>query len=493
VQSEADHMSFFRTLTFKLSAVLVLFFCVNGIVLVLWDQYDLLQGLKYDTQVAYAAEGRDLAETLAPIIADPEATQSYLDSVAFYYPGMELFVLDTTGAILMHASDVPSHLIRPRISMAPIYRFLNASEADYPIDVDIPTSKDLEFVFSAAPIPESTQPYYVLVTFVGGGDDPELTFWDKYGNLLLRTILFSLGIAAITGLITWWGFTRRVNRAANSVRRYKSGDNRVKITDNRKDELAQVATAFNEMVDRVNRIVDELVEKEKSRSELVATVSHELQTPLTVIQGNIETLVLHQKQMDEPTRGQKLSTIHDQINHLSNLIGDLFVLSILDTGQMKINREAFLLSELTESTLNEYEDLVKKKPLTIQREFQMPPEPVDADPIRIRQVIRNLVSNAVKFTPPGGTITFRTLVNENSINFVIQDTGIGIPKDEFEHIFSSFYRSKSHTAQQVKGTGLGLAICQKILKLHDSKLILESEEGVGTTFSFNLQRYRSGE
>lgn len=489
VNPESGHLSFFQTLTFKLSVILVLFFSINGIALVLWDQKDLLKGIKLDTQIAFADEGRLLANTITPVIGDPAATQSYLDSVAFNYPGMELFILDSAGNILHNASDVPSELIRPQISMAPIFSFLNSTEDDYPIDVEIPTSKDLKFVFSAARIAQTEQPLYAMITFLGGGDDPELSFWAKYGALLTRTLLFSLAIASITGIIIWAGFTRRVNLAAASFRRYQTGKNHVKIEDDSHDELGHVANAFNDMVDRVNGMMDELVLKEKSRSELVATVSHELQTPLTVIQGNIETLVLHQDQIDAPTMGRKLRTIHNQINHLSNLIADLFTISILDTGQMKISTEAFLLSELAENTVEEFEKFLDEKHLTVVRQFQQPPEPVDADPIRVRQVLRNLLSNAIKFTPEHGSITLATQVTPVSIEFSISDTGIGIPEHETKHIFDSFYRSQKSNTQKVKGTGLGLAICQKILKLHDSELSVQSIEGAGATFSFSLHRY----
>ena len=492
MNSESGHLSFFHTLTFKLSVVLVLFFSINGISLVLWDQNDLLEGIKLDTQIAYADEGRLLAEAVVPVIGDPEATQAYLDSVTYNYPGMELFILDSAGNVLHNASDVPSKLIRPQISMAPIFAFINSTPDDYPIDVDIPTSNELKFVFSAARInPTEEQPLYAMVTFLGGGDDPELSFWAKYGALLTRTILFSLAIASLTGLIIWAGFTRRVNLAAASVRRYKTGTNGVKIEDNSHDELSHVAHAFNEMVDRVNGMMDELVLKEKSRGELVATVSHELQTPLTVIQGNIETLVLHQDQIDAETMRHKLRTIHNQIKHLSNLIGDLATISILDTGQMKISTEPFLLSELAESTIEEFEKFLGEKHLTVVRQFQQPPEPVEADPIRIRQVLRNLLSNAIKFTPEQGTITLATRVTALTIEFSISDTGIGIPEHETKHIFTSFYRSQKSNTQKVKGTGLGLAICRKILKLHESELSVQSTEGAGATFSFGLRRYTS--
>lgn len=491
MNTDIANLSFFRTLTFKLSVVLVVFFSINGIALVLWDQRDLLEGIKLDTQIAFAGEGATLAHELTPIIDDDQATQSYLDSVAFYYQGMELFILDSTGRVLHHASDVPSEIKRPRISMEPVFKFIRGSEEDYPIDVEIPTSEDLEFVFAAAPIPQTSEPRYAMITFLGGGDDPQLSFWEKYGDLLTRTILFSLAIAALTGVIIWAGFTRRVNRAANRVRRFKSGNNHVKIDDTSRDELGAVATAFNDMVDRVDHMLKELELKERSRSELVATVSHELQTPLTVIQGNIETMLLHQQEIDAPTMDHKLRTIYDQINHLSNLIGDLFTISILDTGQMHIKPEPFLLSELTEDTLAEFEHVITEKNLTIQRQFLQPPEPVNADPIRIRQVLRNLLSNAIKFTPAGGTITLSTKMSGDNLAFSITDTGVGVPKDELEHIFDSFYRSRETHKHKVKGTGLGLAICQKILGLHQSSLSVESEEGAGATFSFKLPLFTS--
>lgn len=482
----------YRTLTFKVSIFLIAFFILNGVVLVLWNQADIMNEMEIDIQTAYRHTALEIVEEIQSPQADIQNMSAFFDSLAQFYPGMELFLVDRGGAIREHGSYVPSELINDQVSIDIIDSFLKADTSDYPILIPIPTATDLDFVFSAAPLGSADDPEaYVLVTMVEGGEDIQLSWWDEYGDILTRTILFSLIIAAAAGVLFWYFLTRRVHNVAEAVQNYRAGDSRFVLDDHASDEIGHVATHVGDMMERIDVMFNELGRKEKMRTELLASVSHELQTPLTVMQGNIETLVEHREKMSEDDLRTKLETVYSQVRHMSALIDDMFDVAILETGQMRINSEPFPMVELVEDVLQSYALLLEQSGISVEKDFPETIQTVNADPLRIRQVIRNLISNAIKFSSPGGRIRISTEVKSNDIlTFHIEDTGVGIAEEEINRIFESFYRSKQQLEKAVKGTGLGLHICQHILKLHDSTLEVKSRLDIGSTFSFDLKLYK---
>ena len=481
-----------HTLTFKVTIALVLFFMLNSVALVLWDQADLMQELEIEIQTAYRHTAVDIAEELEPFMTDSQKVSVFIDSIAMNYPGMELFLVSRHGQILEQGSYVPSTLISKTVPIDILESFIEADTSDYPIEIPIPTATDLEFVFSSARLGSSLDPDgYILVTLLEGGADEQISWWDEYGLLLVRAVVFSLFISIVAGIMFWYFLTRRIDHVAHAVQSYRSGENGVKLNKNGSDEIAHVASHVGDMMDRIDSMFDELGKKEKMRTELLASVSHELQTPLTVMQGNIETLVEHREKMSDADLTHKLGTVYSQVRRMSTLIDDMFDVAILETGQMRINPEPFPMVELVESVIEDYSMLIEQSKLTLERGFSTDIQTVIADPLRIRQVIRNLLSNAVKYSQPGGKLKLCTRVNANeTLTFSIEDTGIGIAEAELENVFRSFYRSSQPVADTVKGTGLGLHICQEILKLHETKLRVKSRLDVGSTFSFDLRLYK---
>ncbi len=486
------YIPLYRTLTFKVSLGLILFFIINGVVLVLWNQADIFSEMEIEIQTAYRHTANEIAEELQSANPDMDELPFFFDSLAVNYPGMELFLVSPDGEILEHGSYVPSSLIKTHVPINVIDSFIKADTGDYPIEIGIPTASDLDFVFSAAALGSPEYPdAYVLVTMVEGGEDVVLSWWEEYGSILTRTILFSLIVASLAGILFWYFLTRRIDRVAHAVEHYRAGDSRFVLNDHGSDEIGHVAMHVGDMMERIDTMFEELGRKEKMRTELLASVSHELQTPLTVMQGNIETLVEHREKMSESELSHKLAAVYSQVQHMSALIDDMFDVAVLETGQMKIKAEPFPMVELVEDVLQTYALLIERSELTIERNFADTIQTVNADPLRLRQVIRNLLSNAIKFSSPGGRIRISTEVNTNEmLTFKIEDTGVGIAEEDIGQIFESFYRSKQTLKNNIKGTGLGLHICQHILKLHESTLEVKSELDIGSTFSFDLELYK---
>ncbi|MBC8374643.1 MAG: HAMP domain-containing histidine kinase [FCB group bacterium] len=489
---QISHIPLYRTLTFKVSMALIAFFILNGVILVLWNQADIMNDLEIDIQTTYRHTALEITEEIEDPETDIKDMSVFFDSLAQYYPGMELFLVSPEGEIQEHGSYVPSQIINNFVSIDVLDSFLQADTSEYPIEIAIPTATDLDFVFSAAALgPESDPSGYVLVTMVEGGEDVIVSWWEEYGLILTRTILFSIVIALFAGILFWYFLTRRVQNVAQAVQNYRAGDTRFVLKDEATDEIGHVAMHVGDMMERIDAMFGELGKKEKMRTELLASVSHELQTPLTVMQGNIETLVEHRQKMSEEDLSLKLGAVYSQVRHMSALIDDMFDVAILETGQMRINAEPFPMVELVEDVLQSFALLLEQSKITIEKDFPETIQTVNADPLRIRQVIRNLLSNAIKFSSPGGRIRITTQVKSNEIlTFCIEDTGVGIAEEDISKIFESFYRSKQQLNKTVKGTGLGLHICQHILKLHDSSLEVKSRLDIGSTFAFDLKLYK---
>ncbi|MHC4120016.1 MAG: sensor histidine kinase [Planctomycetota bacterium] len=230
-------------------------------------------------------------------------------------------------------------------------------------------------------------------------------------------------------------------------------------------------------------------EKEISqmKNDFVGHVSHELKTPLASITAYSEMLV-DGEAGDEETRAEFYSVIQNQAKRLNRLIEDILNTSRIESGLIKINKEPISLAMLIEEQVQMIKSYAEEKNITVTGQKLIVFDQVDVDRDMISQVIVNLLSNAVKYTPDGGSVTIGTEVDEadSLVRVSVTDTGVGIPEDEVEHVFDKFYRVGANK-KQAKGTGLGLNLVKQIVeKLHDGRVFVESQVGVGSTFGFEL-------
>ena len=227
----------------------------------------------------------------------------------------------------------------------------------------------------------------------------------------------------------------------------------------------------------------ELRNLQTMRRELIGNISHEFRTPLAGIKAMVETLgggAVDDKKMTMDF----LARIDSEVDRLTQLVAELTELSRIETGKAELKKEPVNLNELVEEVIAQLSPQAERQKLTIAREFavDLPSVPVDKD--RVRQVIANLVHNAIKFTPAGGRITITSRVLNGSVVVDISDTGIGIPREELSRVFERFY--KGDKARAGEGTGMGLAIAKHVVDAHGGNIWVESEEGRGSTFSFSL-------
>ncbi|MCJ7778311.1 MAG: HAMP domain-containing histidine kinase, partial [Sedimentisphaerales bacterium] len=226
---------------------------------------------------------------------------------------------------------------------------------------------------------------------------------------------------------------------------------------------------------------------QKTKSDFVSHVSHELKTPLASIMAYSEMLTEGETD-DEETRKRFYSVIQDQAKRLNRLIDDILNISRIESGLIKIEKQPVSLTILIEEQLQMIKGYAEEKGVEIIAQKPIIYDQVYADKDMISQVIVNLLSNAVKYTPRGGTVKIETAVDEiaAAAQVTVTDTGVGIPEEEIGHVFDKFYRVKANQSQ-ASGTGLGLNLVKQIVeKVHNGKVFVISEPGVGSTFGFEL-------
>jgi len=242
----------------------------------------------------------------------------------------------------------------------------------------------------------------------------------------------------------------------------------------------------------VLRDVTSQKELERMKSNFLSVVSHELKTPLHSIKGFVDIILMGKTGPINETQSDFLTTVRDQTAHLQNLINDLLEFSRLESGQVKLNLSEVSMAEVTKAVAD------KLKPMADQGQIQMvnrvgPDAPaIEADRLRIEQVLTNLVHNAIKFTPPSGVVTVTLKDLGGEVQVAVSDTGIGIPAGELSRIFDRFYQVDASSTRHYRGTGLGLTICKHIVEYHQGRIWVESEEGKGSTFFFVLPKHMVG-
>jgi two-component system phosphate regulon sensor histidine kinase PhoR len=231
-----------------------------------------------------------------------------------------------------------------------------------------------------------------------------------------------------------------------------------------------------------------LKQLERTREEFVANVSHELRTPLSLIKGYVETLLDGAK--DNPEVAVKfLQTIDRNARRLDLLIQDLLAISKLESGQMKLDRQAVALRPIVDEMFGSFKERAAGR--GVKFASTLPELVAHADPDRLQQVFANLLDNAVKYGRDGGAVTVSARRTEQDmIEVAVQDDGPGIPAEALERVFERFYRLDKARSREQGGTGLGLAIVKHIVQNHGGKVWVKSELGRGATFFFTLPAAR---
>jgi signal transduction histidine kinase len=254
--------------------------------------------------------------------------------------------------------------------------------------------------------------------------------------------------------------------AAESV---EAGNYAVRVRARGPRELRSLARAFNSMSAH-------LESSEKQRQQLLADVTHELRTPLTVVQGNLEALL----DGVYPADTEHLAPILDETRVLSRLVEDLRTLSIAEAGALALHREPTDIRALVTDSVASFRTQADGAGVALITDAATLP-PADIDPVRLREVLSNLLANALRYTPRGGSVRISVTASDGHLRVAVRDTGPGIAADALPHVFDRFYKS-----DESRGAGLGLAIAKSLVVAHGGEISATSEPGQGTEMRFAL-------
>ncbi len=325
-----------------------------------------------------------------------------------------------------------------------------------------------------------------LLTFLNVWLTARLMFASKH-DLTLATILllFAGGIAMILGYFLSNTVTGRIRRLDHAAREIQAGNLSVRIPVSGNDEVAGLARTFNEMAAQLQEADRKQHELESMRRDLVSWAGHDLRTPLTGIRVLVEALA--DGVISDPDTSQRyLEQARKHIDQLSLLIDDLFQVSQIDAGGIKLNLESASLADLISDTLEGFSGLASRQNISLTGRASPGIDPIKMDVQRIGRVLKNLVDNALRYTPAGGNVTVQAEITQGSVRVMIQDDGQGISASDLPHIFERFYRGEKSRSQATGGSGLGLAIAKGIVEAHAGRIWVESTPGQGTRFFFSL-------
>jgi len=295
---------------------------------------------------------------------------------------------------------------------------------------------------------------------------------------LLRAIAGAAGLAAVLALLTGLAVARRITRPVVKLiavtRAMGRGDRTARVGQiPAPGELRELATAFDQMADTLDR-------QEQLRRALVADVAHELRTPVAVLQAGHEALL---DGVAEPTPGQ-LASLRDEVLRLARMVGDLQTLAAAEAAALSLALSRCDLAGIAATAADSLASRFESTEITLER--RLASAEVFADPGRLHQVVTNLLTNALKFTPAGGRVTLRTGLAGPDAVLEVTDTGVGIAAGELPHIFERFWRGQQ--AERVSGSGIGLSVAAELARAHGGRLTAASQPGHGTQMTLTLPR-----
>jgi two-component system OmpR family sensor kinase len=328
------------------------------------------------------------------------------------------------------------------------------------------------------------------------------------GSYILRLSMWAaaggLVFAFLAALLLFSRMTRPLRQLTADMETFRQSGflkppdflRRLKV--NSRNEIDQLAVIFKQMADRIVLQIKDLKEADSHRREFLATITHDLRTPLTSLQGYLETLLMKEGALTPEEQRNYLTTAIKRSNQLGKLVSAIFELAKLDSPDVQVRSEPFSLAELVQDILQKFQLVAENRKIGLRMNVAEELPLVFADIGLTERVFENLIDNALRYTPEKGEIIVQARLISNSENSAIRnpksvieirvsDTGSGISAEDIPHLFERSYRRKDNTA----GSGLGLVITKRILELHGSNLEVSSTVNAGTTFTFILPVYQN--
>lgn len=432
----------------------------------------------------------------APLIEQGQVNRARVKELAnlvmVVNPIVEVYVLDTNGHILAHSLP-PESVFHKNINLIPVKQWLDSDQSKI-IRAEDPRSVDEQRVFSAFPIKQGEQLEGYLYVVLGGQAYQSLA-QSLQSSFILKQSLFALDalliFATICAASIFALLTRPLRQLTARINQFGQQQAWLSQTAGSKsNEISYLAQAFDSMAARIEQQIEQLETTDNLRRELISNVSHDLRTPIALMQGYLELLLKPNTGQEE--RVQYVGIAFKHCKQLTQLVKELFELSKLDAGRIKPEKERFSLAELMQDVAQKFALKAAEHSIDLKLDAHAGAFMVFADIALIERVVENLIDNALRYTPNGGTVLLRLVNKPDSVEVEIADTGIGLQAQDIPFIFERYYCASKPNAYSKNSTGLGLAIVKRILDLHGSSIAVESQPHKGSIFRFPLPNKELG-
>ncbi|MEN9640078.1 MAG: hypothetical protein RLZZ262_1947 [Bacteroidota bacterium] len=479
---------FFNSIQFRLTLTLLVLLLLVGLSYMAITAFAARNYFLETTQRVNAHVAEHLIHEVAPFkegVVNEEALGTIMHSMMAVNPAIEVYLLDKEGSILSFVV-LDKDVKLKKVSMDPIHRFIEANGQRF-IEGDDPRNPGKQVVFSSAPVEEGGQ-LLGYVYIVLQSEEYETANGALFGSYFLRVGTMGFGIALLVafglgvGLIVW--LTRSIRHIQRSVETFGAGDYHARIEVRKGDEMEELATTINRMADTILQNIEDLKQVDSLRRELIANVSHDLRSPMTVIHGFVETYMMKRDTLTEDEHKRYLEAIIVNSEKLRKLVADLFELSKLEAKQVKLQKEPVAVSEMLAELCDYFSVVAENKGAKFYADIPKDMLQIDADPMLLSRVLQNLLDNAIKYVNVGGRVHVSLKSHQGYAELAMMNTGEGIPAQDLPLVFNRYF--KASKAKDNHSTGLGLAIVKHIVALHEGAIQATSEPGKETVFSLRL-------
>lgn len=299
----------------------------------------------------------------------------------------------------------------------------------------------------------------------------EQNFVESYHESLWWIGFLFAGIGLVVSYFLSGNITKPLRQLSSAAEKIRQGDLKQEVPVKTQDEVGQLATVFNQMS-------AELAASESNRQELLANIAHELKTPLAILQGHLESML---DGVEEP-EPDKLFSMQEEVMRLTRLVGDLRDLSLAQVHKLELHPQPVDVSEKTRRAADMLEPMLEEKHLQFKRELAEGLPQLQLDPDRLNQILYNLITNAIRYTTPGTTITLQTEQTAEGVRLVVADEGPGIAPEDLPHVFEQFYRGDKSRNRASGGSGIGLSLAKSFVEAQGGHIHAENRKTGGAAF-----------
>ncbi len=417
---------------------------------------------------ALTSQARYNADLFLTYLSDEDINTIVLENKNQFYRSTpaQVQILNNAGVVLY--DSIASKQLGEELDTSDV---ASARENKPSYIVYIPKYTDEEVMSVSIPLKNQTNQVGILRL---------TTSLKEVNSFIIQRFLFSLifsGVLLLLAALLSFYISRSIIKKIQDLtlvaNKLADGQLDVRADENNFGEIGDLARAMNIMSDN-------LQEKEKIKNDFISSVSHELRTPMTSIKG--WTITLQNEEIGDEIRKEGLKIIEKESERLSGMVEDLLDFSRFASNRIRLKKSAFDLVEVSNNLLSQVRPRTREKEMDVVYSYSSPVIEIVADENRIKQLLLNILDNAIKFTDKGGTIFLEILEKDKNVELAITDTGMGIAEDEIHLVTEKFWKGTSSQSH----TGLGLSICEEIVKAHGGTLTIKSQLNVGTKVIINL-------